>query len=154
MVVTEYNNMTFFKMIEGANFFLKPIFNSYGLRDSYLGYGGGLHSVKFWIKEDNFEFNISPMSQLKHLAYVHGSFNDLLEGKVCVIRNSLSTYEEFRLQENTNINVGEKNAYTLEIGTPVYKLAERQFKSINVENGKTLIFIGKTMNGNSKIVLK
>jgi hypothetical protein len=130
------------------------MFQRYGLRTMYLGYGGGGHSVKFYYKKEEFKTNVASPETLQKLCYVHGSLEELLNGKVCVVRCGLRTYTEEILSEDLVINEGDKDEFIMVKGTPVYKYSDTQLKSIKTECGKTLIYIGVTQNGNYKVILK
>ena len=146
--------MKLVKIIDGIGLPFRPVFDRYGLRTSYLGYGGGSHAIKFYYKSEEFEMNIVSNENLKRLAYVHGTHADLLEGNVCVVRCGLETYTEETIKNPLVINKEERDEFTLPANSKIYSIAETQLKSIKTESGKTLIYIGKTQNGNYRIVLK
>jgi hypothetical protein len=83
------------------------------------------------------------------LDYVHGSMEELLAGKTCVIRDRRYVVEE----------VGEVNVYTSRdegaVGVTMksYKIVENPpFKSVKVLEGR-LVFLSRTGSGNSRVKL-
>ena len=72
------------------------------------------------------------LSDLNHLAFVHGSYKDLLEGKRCVVRDRIWYCDNYGYVRNFEKRV-------------CYHLNEKK---------GVLLFIGITQNGNSIICLK
>lgn len=144
-----------YKMIWGVGLPLSRVFNCHGgLYTQYLGYGSGGHAISFFYKREEFKMDVATEDNVRSLAYVHGSYEELMGGKMCVVRCPLFTFTGTILDIDTILNPGQSNEFTLPKGTTVYKLAEKKLKSIKTESGKTLIFIGETANGNYKVVIK
>ena len=97
---------------------------------------------------------------LREFDYVHGSYTDLLKGKVCVVREGFAYFKSTGynvssiLEDYEDTDIWKDNDKTrYYIGNPVYDIVKGYtFRTTPYDEGKLLI-IGQTANGNSKIML-
>ncbi|MFM6994110.1 MAG: hypothetical protein ACKOWO_03215 [Sediminibacterium sp.] len=97
---------------------------------------------------------------LKDFDFVHGSYEDLLKGKVCIVREGFAYFKSTGdkvssiLEDYDDTDIwrdAEKTRFYL--GNPVYDIVEGYtFKTTPYDEGKLLI-IGRTASGNTKIKL-
>jgi hypothetical protein len=118
---------------------------------TYRGYGAG--SPQFCIKyQELCTYTISDLD------FVHGSEEELISGKACVVRNRLVGYRE-KERFSGLIDDPTKDRFNVDsirvkdvMSYSIVNQKDLSFKTIKVKEGR-LLFIGQTANGNSKIKL-
>jgi len=97
------------------------------------------------------------LSDLKNLDFTHGDFDSLLNGDVVTVRDMYVHLVDFgeEVFDATNVINLINPEDNKKISGKIYrKIDDCPYKSIKLDNNKTLIVIGKTGRGNTKIILK
>ena len=121
---------------EGKKAFLQP-----------FAYGRGFNNDICWYFRDQQSDN------LDGLCFVHGSFEELLLGKICVVRNRFVRIKKVADEFFYHKGMYSDSPYTL-VKKPLYQPDDGVYKSFSTKYaaGKGII-VGVSQNGNTKIKL-
>lgn len=135
----------------------EDLLHLYDAKDTKVAKYAAYKPYHTWSTDHYVKFRKLP---LREFDYVHGSYTDLLKGKVCVVREGFSYFKPTGdkvtsiLEDYDDTEVLKDAEKTrLYIGNPVYDIVKGYtFRTTPYDEGKLLV-IGHTANGNSKIML-